>query len=224
MRNLSLSLSLVPRIIFCHWDMEIAFRPPPAFYPLASHRRHSLSPSEDMDQDEKRVVLPRNQSRFYDGYYRIVTGNARWKTLEFSAEVRERGCTSRLVGRSVNHRIRRRWGCCSYFRIALAALQHPYGGCWSARLPYCRSGIGPGCPRQRGLYDRTDSPSAARLDTCGPAGRSNSPRPCIRLTRPAPPVHVAAGWQSNSFSMLFFSTFSSPLLSLPLSLFYPEAE
>lgn len=180
-----ISLSLVPRIIFRHWDMEITFRPPPTFYPTPfpplSSQGYGLG-RETCRASTQSVAILR--------YYRILQDRYWECAVEveiLSSEV------SVAFGRSFNHWIRRRWGCCSYFRIALAAAQCPCDGWWSARLPYCRSVIGRGSQRQHEVYDRTDSPSVARPDTCGPADRRSSPRPCIRPLRPAPPIHVAAG-------------------------------
>lgn len=133
------------------------------------------------------LLLPQSVA-ISDGYCRIAGMRRRSEATEFSAEVHESGP---WVGRSII-RFRRRWGCCSCFRIALAVAPRPCDGWWSAWPPYYRWGIGAESRRQIGLCDRTDNPWVARPDTCGPEDRSSSRHPCIPVIRAAPPVRVTA--------------------------------
>lgn len=134
--------------------------------------------------------LPRNQSRSPTDIAgsRECGEDRRWRNSRRGYMRVVRGS----VGRSII-RFRRRWGCCSCFRIAFAVAPCPCGGWWSAWPPYYRWGIGPESRRQLGLCDRTDNPWVARPDTCDPADRSSSRRPCIDpVIRAAPPVRVTA--------------------------------
>lgn len=95
-----ISLSF-PKIIFRHRDMEIAFCPPPAFYPLPIHRRHSSVRRSRIWSRMGNVSRASTQS-VYDGYYRIATENARLGRRHQKSWQRCASGSPRTVGRSVN--------------------------------------------------------------------------------------------------------------------------